>query len=438
MGSQLELLRQRVHDEGDELVDEFCDEGYSGARLDRPGLDAVRDAAQAGRIDTVWCLSPDRLARVYAYQVVVLDELARHGVTVRFTDAPPLSDDPQSRLLTQVQGVIAEYERAKITERYRRGKLFRSRAGEVISARVPTAIGASRAKATARPDWKSSNPRLPSCVASSTTTSPAGTPFARSRCAWPTTVCPNHKENPESGAHRPSACCCATRHTSAGCTSTEPKPCPTPAPANAQNRSPAPARTGSPSPSPPSSARTPSTPPAQSATTTANGAHAAPSPTTTCSAAWSNAAAAAFEPNHCATTKVKRPGPITTTASTTTPSKPAAATAPAPNATSTPTPSTRTSSTRSAPPYYAPTSSSPANKPSSTTPPPPTRTSSPPNWPASNAKSTPPPPNDAAWPTSTKPDCSTYPNSTGAPPTSTTATTTSNNATTPSPTNNTN
>jgi len=73
------------------------------------------------------------LARVYAYQVIVLDELARHGVGVRFTDAPPLDDDPQAKLLTQVQGVIAEYERAMIAERYRRGKLFRSRAGEVLA-----------------------------------------------------------------------------------------------------------------------------------------------------------------------------------------------------------------------------------------------------------------------------------------------------------------
>jgi Resolvase, N terminal domain len=63
----------------------------------------------------VWCLSPDRLARVYAYPVIVLDELARHGVSVRFTAAPPLDDDPQAKLLTQVQGVIAEYERAKMS-----------------------------------------------------------------------------------------------------------------------------------------------------------------------------------------------------------------------------------------------------------------------------------------------------------------------------------
>jgi len=137
IGSQLEVLRQRVASEGHELLSEFCDDGHSGARLDRPGLDAVRDAAEAGEIDAVWCLSPDRLARKYAYQVIVVDELARHGVVVLFHDTPPLDDDPQARLLTQVQGVIAEYERAKLAERYRRGKLFRARAGEVIAWKCP-------------------------------------------------------------------------------------------------------------------------------------------------------------------------------------------------------------------------------------------------------------------------------------------------------------
>jgi site-specific DNA recombinase len=137
IGSQLAVLRARVATEQHELVAEFCDDGYSGARLDRPGLDALRDAAEAGVIEAVWCLSPDRLARMYAYQVIVLDELNRHGVRVLFTDAPALDDDPQARLLIQVQGVIAEYERAKIAERYRRGKLWRARRGEVIFWKVP-------------------------------------------------------------------------------------------------------------------------------------------------------------------------------------------------------------------------------------------------------------------------------------------------------------
>ena len=134
IGSQLSLLREHIAAAGDEPVGEYVDDGHSGARLDRPGLDALRDAAEAGLIERVWCLSPDRLARAYAYQVLVLDELDRFGVTVAFTDSPGLAaDDPQSVLLTQVQGVIAEYEKAKIAERYRRGKLFRARAGEIVT-----------------------------------------------------------------------------------------------------------------------------------------------------------------------------------------------------------------------------------------------------------------------------------------------------------------
>ncbi len=137
IGSQLEVLRARIAAEGHELVAEFCDDGYSGARLDRPGLDAMRDQAEAGTFEAAWCLSPDRLARAYVYQVLVLDELAQFGVRVLFNDAPNLDDDPQTRLLTQVQGVIAEYERAKIGERNRRGRLYRSRAGEVVSWKAP-------------------------------------------------------------------------------------------------------------------------------------------------------------------------------------------------------------------------------------------------------------------------------------------------------------
>jgi site-specific DNA recombinase len=138
IGSQLAVLREHIAAAGDELVGEYVDDGHSGARLDRPGLDALRDAAEAGLIERVWCLSPDRLARAYAYQVLVLDELARFGVAVAFTDSPGLAaDDPQATLLTQVQGVIAEYEKAKIAERYRRGKLFRARAGEIVTWKAP-------------------------------------------------------------------------------------------------------------------------------------------------------------------------------------------------------------------------------------------------------------------------------------------------------------
>ena len=77
IGSQVEALRADVTAAGDELAGEYCDDGCSGARLDRPGLDALRDAAEAGLFEVVYCLAADRLARAYAYQVLILDELAR-------------------------------------------------------------------------------------------------------------------------------------------------------------------------------------------------------------------------------------------------------------------------------------------------------------------------------------------------------------------------
>ncbi len=137
IGSQVDALRSRMAADGHEIVAEFLDDGYSGARLDRPGLDALRDSAEAGVIESVWCLTPDRLARSYAYQMLVLDELERLGCRVHFTDAPAIDNDPQARLLTQMQGVIAEYEKAKIAERHRRGKLYRVRSGEAIFWKVP-------------------------------------------------------------------------------------------------------------------------------------------------------------------------------------------------------------------------------------------------------------------------------------------------------------
>ena len=80
IGSQLQVLRERMAAEGHEVVAEHVDDGYSGARLDRPGLDAARDGASRGDYEALWCLSPDRLARSFPYQVLILDELARFGI----------------------------------------------------------------------------------------------------------------------------------------------------------------------------------------------------------------------------------------------------------------------------------------------------------------------------------------------------------------------
>ena len=138
VASQLDALTRWAREQHHDVVDAYVcvDDGYSGARLDRPGLDRLRDGAEAGAFEAALVLCPDRLARKYAYQVLILEELERFGVQVIFLDQP-LSDDPQARLLTQIQGAVAEYERIKIAERYRRGKLFRARQGEVFWWKVP-------------------------------------------------------------------------------------------------------------------------------------------------------------------------------------------------------------------------------------------------------------------------------------------------------------
>jgi len=106
----------------------FQDEGYSGATLIRPGLERVRDLAAEGQIENVVIYSPDRLSRKYAYQVLLVEEFARHGVDVIFIKSPRAST-PEEQLLLQFQGMISEYERAQIAERTRRGKRYRAKTG---------------------------------------------------------------------------------------------------------------------------------------------------------------------------------------------------------------------------------------------------------------------------------------------------------------------
>ena len=129
--SQIAGLRELAATRGlliaEELV--FCDDGVSGASLQRPALERLRDRASEGAFEVLLCHSPDRLARRYVYQVLLLEELARAGVNVQFAREGERSDSPEDELLRQFQGMIAEYERAQIAERTRRGKLHRARQG---------------------------------------------------------------------------------------------------------------------------------------------------------------------------------------------------------------------------------------------------------------------------------------------------------------------
>ena len=132
IASQLAALTAYAEAQGYKVPAEwrFQDEGYSGATLLRPGLEAVRDLAAAGHLEAVLVYSPDRLSRKYAYQVLLAEELSRCGVELVFLQAPS-GTTPEDQLLIQFQGMIAEYERAQIAERSRRGKRHRARQGSI-------------------------------------------------------------------------------------------------------------------------------------------------------------------------------------------------------------------------------------------------------------------------------------------------------------------
>jgi site-specific DNA recombinase len=132
VASQVDLLRQTAAARGYAILpgNVFIDDGVSGTRLDRPALERLRDLAAESAFEVVLVTAPDRLARRYAYQVVLVEELTRCGCEVVFVQQS-LGASPEEQMLLQMQGVFAEYERALIHERTRRGQLFAARQGRV-------------------------------------------------------------------------------------------------------------------------------------------------------------------------------------------------------------------------------------------------------------------------------------------------------------------
>jgi site-specific DNA recombinase len=132
IASQTAALRAHADRLGLSVPDEwvFEDEGHSGATLVRPALERLRDLIAGIGIDVVLCYSPDRLARKFAYQALLLEEFIRAGTRVEFIKGPR-GDSPEDQLLVQFQGMFAEYEKAQIMERYRRGKAHRAKTGSI-------------------------------------------------------------------------------------------------------------------------------------------------------------------------------------------------------------------------------------------------------------------------------------------------------------------
>ncbi len=130
---QIERLQAHVQRQGWTLApqDIYRDDGYSGATLRRPGLERLRDRAAGAHLDRILVSAPDRLARNYVHQVLLVEELQRHGAEVEFLDRP-MSQDPHDRLLLQIRGAVAEYERRLIADRMRRGRLRKLQSGTLL------------------------------------------------------------------------------------------------------------------------------------------------------------------------------------------------------------------------------------------------------------------------------------------------------------------
>jgi len=110
----------------------FLDDGISGKDLQRPALDELRDMIRSEAIECILVYSTDRLARNYSHQLILLEEFKKQGVKVCFLKNPPVGDTPESIMLNHFQGIFAEYERALILDRSRRGKIYKAKQGNPV------------------------------------------------------------------------------------------------------------------------------------------------------------------------------------------------------------------------------------------------------------------------------------------------------------------
>ena len=134
--SQIAALEDYAKEHGHTVAELYVDDGWSGSVLARPALDRLRDDASRRLFEGVAIHSPDRLARTYVYQELLIEELKKAGVQILFLNRP-LADTPEDKMLQGMQGLFAEYEKAKIAERCRRGKLHKARSGRIVGHMAP-------------------------------------------------------------------------------------------------------------------------------------------------------------------------------------------------------------------------------------------------------------------------------------------------------------
>jgi site-specific DNA recombinase len=136
LAQQLEALREHAAREGFEVLEEVADPGQSGASLERPGMDRVRDLVAAGGVTVVLAQDRDRFAREPAYHYLLKREFAEHGTRLAALNDHG-DESPEGELTDGIIDQLAKYERAKIVERSRRGKLRKAREGKVVAGHTP-------------------------------------------------------------------------------------------------------------------------------------------------------------------------------------------------------------------------------------------------------------------------------------------------------------
>jgi site-specific DNA recombinase len=135
LAQQLEALREYAAREGYEVLEEVADPGESGATLERPGMDRVRDRVAAGGVSVVLAQDRDRFSREPAYLYLLREEFAAHGTSIKSLNDRG-DDSPEGQLTDGILDQLAKFERAKTAERSRRGKKQKARLGKILSSRA--------------------------------------------------------------------------------------------------------------------------------------------------------------------------------------------------------------------------------------------------------------------------------------------------------------
>lgn len=138
--TQLDACRAKARELGALELVEHIDDGFSGSDLDRPGLNALRDALSVGDIDFVVCYDPDRLARELSHQLLIADEIDKSGAKLVFVSVA-FEKSPEGKLFFSIRGAVSEFERKKIQERTVRGKVGKARTGKVVFNAHPFGFG---------------------------------------------------------------------------------------------------------------------------------------------------------------------------------------------------------------------------------------------------------------------------------------------------------